>query len=291
MKRKTLNTFSILCLCFMVVLMTGCSKSSELLPDVDRPIKEPVNELKLSAKWNVDIEDVEYEFEILDGNGGYMGSVAGQDAGRVVIEGNKVKVSLLKNQAAVTITDKEQQSETVIINSTAKSLISNDYYIFIDNGDTYTMKDVSFGVGGYTIKKIRGTSAEVSVDENDYVKVTALNQGNSYYQLTDTRGTTASLDVMVTANYYLVENNIKVTAVNDQTFSVILKYGNGGWKVTTREPYSPLIDKVYIMPKGDQEKKYDILQVNTTKGNLKGRATLELKDKDGNIALISITVN
>ncbi|MEG0012354.1 MAG: hypothetical protein RR706_09360 [Muribaculaceae bacterium] len=270
---------------FIICMFSACNKSDEFIPEIE----EQVNELILSAKWNVDTESVEYEFDILDGNGDYTASFSEEDAGKVVIEGTKVKVSLLKNHVSVTITDKKQQSKTVIINSTAKSLIPQDYSIFIVNGDTYTMKDISFGVGGYGIEKINGNSAEVSIDENDNVKISTLRQGNSYYKLIDKRGTTASLNVLVGAIYDLVANTIRINAVNDQTFSIVLKNGNA-WKVITKEPYSPIIDEVYLMPKSDTNK-YDVLQINTAKGDMKGSTTIELKDKTGNIALVTVMVN
>ncbi|MEG0700207.1 MAG: hypothetical protein RR061_01490 [Muribaculaceae bacterium] len=37
--------------------------------------------------------------------------------------------------------------------------------------------------------------------------------------------------------------------------------------------------------------KYDVLQINTTKGDMKGSTTIELKDKTGNIALVTVMVN
>ncbi len=273
-------------LLFIGCLFTACSSDDDFNLKADEVIKE----LTLSVKsGNVYTDGVDFEFDILKGNGEYTVSVSNEEDARVAIDGSKVKINLLKNTAVVTVSDKKKQSASVVINSTAKSLIPTDYSLFISGGDVFTMKDVAFGDGGYTIGKIKGTSADVIVAENDHIKVTGLKPGNSYYKIKDKRGSTAPLEICVISSYDLTDNNIEITAVNDQRVSVVLKRGDGDWKLVG-DPLSPVIQKVTLLPKGDIDRKYDVLQIETSKDDAKGIAAIQLKDKSGNSAFITVKV-
>lgn len=277
-------------LLFLMVscLSVACGSSGNFVQEPEP--ETPARELKLSVKGSIYTDGVDFEFEILDGNGGYTAEGYDPDEAKVTIEGRKVKVNLLSDDVKITITDAQQQSASIVVNSSAKELWPIDYTLFIPNGDVYTMDYISFGVGGYSVEKVAGNSATVIIDDSDNVHVTTLKQGNSYFKLIDKRGTTAPLCVMVGTTYDMLTSTIEVVAVNDQTFSITLKYGNGDWQLVTKEPYAPIIDKIYLMHKATTDKQYDVIQVDTAKGNTKGRATIELRDRDGHLALITVKI-
>lgn len=116
----------ILCL---LNLMTACNTGSESDLDMEEVV-EVVKDLKLSIpqineKW-IYTEEVDYEFEILDGNGDYRAVVTdngGDPSAFARIEGNKVIVNLLDDRGcSVTVWDKKGKSAVVYIQSTHESL-------------------------------------------------------------------------------------------------------------------------------------------------------------------------
>uniref|UniRef100_UPI00388EF9D2 hypothetical protein n=1 Tax=Arcticibacter sp. TaxID=1872630 RepID=UPI00388EF9D2 len=250
---------------------------------------EQIAKLELSVGPIVQTEEVDLEFDILKGNGGYTVGVSSEEEAKVKIDGNKVKVNLLRNNASITVTDQKEQSVSLLISSSAKSLTPHNYGIFVESGDTYTMKDIAFGAGGYSVHKIGGTSADVEVTADGYIRVTGLQPGNSYYKIVDQRGTSASFDVMVVAAFDLTSNRLEVTAVNDQRASVLLKWGEGGWRIV-KSDLSPAVEKASVLEKADIDKKYDVLSIATAKNGAKGVATIWLQDKDGNEAVITVRV-
>ncbi len=267
-------------------LFAACSTDDDPNPEPEAFTKE----LKLSVQGIVNIENVDFEFEIIDGNGEYTASVSKEDDAKVEIVGNKVKVNLFRYSASVTIKDKEQQSASVYISSSDRSLTSTSYGIFMSTDSTSLMKDISFGVGGYTLKKIKGTSAEAVMTENDHVKITGIKPGTSYYKIIDKRGKTADLNISVVATYRLKSDNLEITAVSDQSSSIVLEWGAGDWTLV-ETPLNGILAAVYLHKKGDFAQKYDVLQIDTSKGdNIKGRTIIRLKDKAGNYASIIANV-
>ncbi len=268
------------------------------LPDENLPEEEfypeeeePAVNLKLSVdEGPIYTESVDFEFEILEGNGGYTAGASGEEDkdAAVTINGNKVTVNLLRHSAFITITDQKRQSARVEIYSTAESLISHSYNLFMDNGSTDILKRITFGAGGYSIKKKKGDSAEAEMLENDDIKVTALKPGTTYYKIIDRRGTTAPLRISVSASYVMTNNRMTIAAVNEQTAFVTLKWGEGDWTLA-EEPSSPCIEKVWLMKKADSEGKYDVLQIDTSE-NAKGTAMIQLKDKAGRFAFVTVNV-
>ncbi len=289
MKLNTIQTNLVpffICISLLTLAM-GCKKDQIVVNEPQ--IEEVLNELKFSVQGAVYTEGIDFEFDILEGNGGYTVSVSPEESAKVTILENKVKIDLLSNSTSVTISDKKQKSRSVAINSTANSLSNIHYGIFINSGGTYTMKDLSFGAGGYTIEKIKGTSAEVFVLGSDHIKITGLKPGNSYYRIRDSRGSAAPLEVMVTSTFDLTDYHLEIAAVNDQIVSIIIKQGNGNWKLV-EEPLSPIFEKITLMPKADSDKKYDVLQINTSKDDAKGIATVHLKYQAGNTASVTFSV-
>lgn len=266
---------------------SACSSDDITTPEIPE-IPETINILKLSVSGILYTDDVDYTFNIEDGNGGYKVEVSDNENAKARIEGNKVIVELLSNSPVlVTVSDKKEQTATVSVTSYSKSLVSSGYGIFMAKDDISKM-ELGFGAGGYTIELLKGTSAN-AVIEDDKVKVTALEHGNSYFLVTDKRGSTARFEANIVAFYDLTSDKLSVGAVNDQIISIKLLQGTG-WQISAIGS-SGCIENVYMMPKGDIDKKYDILQINTTKDETKkGIGTVKIKDKDGNTADITIVV-
>lgn len=273
-------------------MFLSCSSDDELSPEQlpgQTEVPEQTEKLTLSVGHVVNTEEIDVEFDILSGNGEYVASVANEDEAKVSIQQNRVKVNLLRNNAGITITDKKNQSVSLRINSSAKSLVPANYSVIIENGDTYTMKNVTFGAGGYTLQKISGTSADARVLENGAINIKSLEPGNSYYKITDKRGTTAVFEVLVTSSFFLESNQLDVKVVNDQKASVWLKLGEGDWRIV-ESTSSPAIEKVVVIEKGDIDKKFDILSITTSKGSVKGIASIRLQDRAGNYAFVTVHV-
>lgn len=277
-------------LLFICGLLSACHTSDdEILPPEE--IVDPYD-LRLSVFGSIDIKGIDYEFEILEGNGDYVAEVTEKEGGDkealVTIVENKVKVSLLSNSAGITILDKENQSASITLHSYDQSLTPTGYGLFLENGKEYTMTDVSFGAGTYRVKDVKGNSAEVSVLANDAVRIKGLNPGNSYFKLIDHRGTTARFDVYVTENHDLASPSMVIYGINDQVLNVWIKYDDVGWTLDG-ENKSPLIEELYLHSKGDMEKKYDILQINTAKEG-KGSTSIKLKNNKGSTATIFLNI-
>ncbi len=289
--KKVFLLLSISCLLAACLPDVDVDTKKEFYPEEEfDPAEEDVTvNLKLSVDGQVYTEDVDFEFEIIEGNGGYMVSVSGDEDkdAKVTINGSKVTVNLLSSMAFIIITDQKQQSTHIEINSSAESLAPHSYGVSMDVGRTYTLKNITFGAGGYTLRKIKGTSAEATMIENDCIKITGLKPGNSYYKIIDKRGTTAPLNISVDRSYDLINNNIEITAISDQTVFVILKWGEGDWMLV-EEPSSAIL-KIFLMKKADIDKKYDVLQIDTSR-DVKGTVMIRLKDKAGNYAWITVKV-
>ncbi len=268
-----------------LLLLVSCLLAACSSDDPEMELRGAPKEIKLSVNGWVDTQETEYEFEILEGNGDYI--VSSETEAKATIIGNKVKVDLLSSSSSLTITDKRYQSASVTIFSTAESLVPHNYGIFMEVDSTYLMNEIKFGAGGYTVEKTKGNSAEVTVTDKGMVKVTGLKPGNSYYTVKDKRGTTAPLQVMVFSSYELTGDYLDITAVNDQIISIRIKYGEG-WRVLNFS--SPLFEKISIIEKGDINKKYDILQIDTSKENVKGSGLIELQDKNGNQTAVLVNI-
>lgn len=271
-------------------LLIACNKNVEVITEDEVVVKE----LKLSTdnQHTVYTDDINYEFEILEGNGGYTTTVSknewGDDNAKVTFEKNKVKVAMLAKDIAITISDQKGKKRDVIIKSTAKSLSPISYGLLLNIGNSYEMKNISFGDGLYVVKRIKGNATEVFINNKGYVTVTALKPGNSYYKLTDQRGSTSKLDVSVPAVYELTGSSLSITAENDQISQIALKSGSG-WQIV-KDPQSPIISLLTVIPLGDINKTYDFLQINSTDKDLQGKTVINLKDNNGNLATINFIV-
>ncbi len=265
--------------------------------DKENDITEETKELKLSVGTEpLSTENIDFEFEILDGNGGYTATVSETDGdpdAKVTIDGNRVIVNLLIGNhlgARITITDQKEQKESVYIESTHESLHIPNFGLFLDEGKTYTMS-VEFGAGApYTIEKVRGDASEALIEENK-VKATSLAIGDTYYKVRDKRGSVARLLVSTTLQFEMTmaSNYLEFDGVNNLSASIRLQWGTE-WeivgstdKVTERVSVSQV-----LLPTGELSDYY-VLFINTAdKG--KGIDTVTLRNKDGDLAVVRVRV-
>jgi len=268
----------------LVFLFTACSSEDEWNPANET--EGDVKELKLSVSGDISIDGVEYEFDILDGNGGYTLDVD-EEFAKVTITGTKVKVDLLTSAVNIIITDQKGKNAMVSIFTTAESLVPKNYGLFMRADSIYTMKDIDFGAGEYTLQKIKGTSAEAVITENDHVKVTALKPGKTYYKIKDKRGSVASFEIIITDNYDYTGNNLVINTTHDQVINVIFKSGTG-WKIMG-DPSSPLTERIVLHARGNVDG-YDTLQIDTSDDDNKGTVMILLMDDAGNYATVTVHV-
>ncbi|NDV94588.1 hypothetical protein D0T84_06585 [Dysgonomonas sp. 521] len=282
---KTLrNLFLFSTICFFV----SCGSDS-VIDRGDDEDNEPVKELLLSVdngNRTLSFDGIETEFEILDGNGDYTVTSSDENAAKVRLEGTKVYVDFISyhTDVTITVTDKKSQQKSLSMVSYAKSLVSPGHTLFTELGKTYIDKYVSFGAGGYTIETISGTSAKATVNENDEIVVEGIEFGNSYFKITDRRGTTATYDVIVIATYELDSESMSISAKRDQIISIKLLYGNG-WKLV--DFTNALFDGVYMHNATDTE--CASVQVDTSKEVI-GQGVVKIINDEGQPAVITISV-
>lgn len=271
--RKLLQLLLISC------LFVSCSS------DDDKQIpEEPVHRLEISCNRDLRIDDYDFEFDVLDGNGGYEVEFAQEGSGKATIDGDKVTIHLLTNRVNFTLKDQRGESLDITVYSTLEALIPTSYSVFSWNGNT-SVNSIYFGVGGYILEKISGNSAEVEVLEDDRIRIVPLRGGPSFYKLTDKRGTTADYRVDVGELYELTGNTLDITAVNDQLIQINLRtWGEGEWEFIG-DPSSGLFERVILQPGGTS------LQIKTSPERALGRTFIKLKDKAGNQATIQVTIN
>jgi len=268
---------------FSICLFIACDKAH----DNEQP--EVVKPLKLSTENYIWIDSLSYTFEITEGNGNYAASIA-ENSGdaNITIKDNKVTVDLLSNSVSINISDKKGQSAHLTIYSQAKALEPCNYIISMDTASTYTLKNMDFGLGGYRVEKVKGTSAKVAVLSNDNLQISTFKSGNTYYDLYDKRGRKTSVKVIVIASYSLTSNLLEISATRDEVVHIALKWGEGGWKLLNDNP-SSFFERISLMPLA-YDKKYDILQLDIVDGNIGGVSIFDLKDKAGNIARIALKI-
>lgn len=270
-------------------LFTACSKDNIIDPDIDIPdIDDTGQVLKLSVNGYVTTDKLDFEFDIVNGNGEYEITTSDEGAAKVTIDGNKVTVHLLTREVSLTVSDKSDQSVSFTLVSTAKELTPSSYSLLLPENETYVM-DIEFGIGSYEIETLKGVSAKAVVTKEDDIRVSANTVGNTYFRITDKRGSTAPLNVIVPSYYDLGNENLKITAINDQRVSIALKKNGGNWSFVN-VPSSPLIINPGIILKGDIEKTTDYLQFDTQNDDMKGSTTINLQDTMGNRASVTVEV-
>lgn len=273
------------------LVFLACSDSDEL---------EITRELKLSVaedEWGrIMTDDVDFEFEILDGNGGYTASVSesnGEKDAIVTIDGNRVVVNILVGNhygPAITITDSKNQEATVYIESTNESLHIPNYGWFMDEGQTYTM-DLKFGAGApYTIEKVRGNASDASID-NDKVKATSLGLGDTYYKIKDKRGSVANLKISTSLQFEMdmATNFIEFSGVNNLSASVKIPWGTGWEIIGSTEKILERVSVGKVLIATGVWSDYYVLFINTVDQG-KGTDTITLRNKEGDLAVVKVHI-
>ena len=271
-------------------LFFACSSSDE---------EEITRDLKLSILEEdrfVTTENVDYEFEILDGNGGYVANVSETDGDKdatVTIEGNRVIVNILVGNhygPTITITDSKNQEATVYIESTHESLHIPGFGLYLAEGQSGTMY-VEFGAGApYTIEKTRGNASNAFM-EGDKVNATSLGLGDSYYKLRDKRGSVANLTIKTTLQFEMdmTTNFMEFTGVNNLSASVKIPWGTN-WEIigsTDKVLERVSVSKVLISQGVWSD--YYVLFINTADEG-KGTDTITLRNEEGDLAVVKIHV-
>ena len=138
-------------LLFSFILLLSCGDKGEKWEEFTI-IKELELSVPTMEESQIEIDEVDFEFEILDGNGEYTVSLPknSEDNARASISGNKVTVNLLSQRPmTITVTDKEQKEAVVSVRSNHPSLehygISNG--ITLDIGKKYEAKIIASGMG------------------------------------------------------------------------------------------------------------------------------------------------
>ena len=294
-------------LLFSFILLLSCGDKGEKWEEFTI-IKELELSVPTMEESQIEIDEVDFEFEILDGNGEYTVSLPknSEDNARASISGNKVTVNLLSQRPmTITVTDKEQKEAVVSVRSTHPSLehcgISNG--ITLDIGKKYEAKIIAsgmgapfqtaapFGAGGpYTVERIRGNSAEVYII-NDIIHTETLKFGNTDFKIRDRRGTHFRLNVE-SAMYLEIlpeERSLDIEGDNNLSVYVDLEWGDKWEVVTTTKnitEYVSVARPVNVEP-GSENDFYFISIRTTDKG--KGKDTYTFRNSDG--TTITVTMN
>lgn len=182
------------------------------------------------------------------------------------------------------------ETASLNIRTSNESLTRVGYGVSLEEGDSCVMDNISFGVGQYRVTLWKGNSAEVTVMPNDHLWVKSLKPGNSYYKLTDKRGTSVLLEVYSCAVNTLTSSSLDIQSERDQVTHVALKYGEGGWKLLTNAYDERFIDLLTVHTMGDVKENCDSLQINSAKNAVAGKTDIVLIDKAGNVAVIHFEV-
>jgi hypothetical protein len=260
---------------------------------------EIINELKLSVplinEERLTTEDVDFKFEILEGNGGYVASVSevgGEPNAKVTIEGNKVVVNLLSHLGAeVTITDSKDQKATIYVTSSNESLQTIPTYgLFLDEGQTATM-DIKFGAGApYTIEKIRGNAANAEI-VGEKVKATSLGLGDTYYKVWDKRGSVTQFTVRTTLQFEMdmTSNYFEFDGVNNLSANIRLQWGTKWEIVGATDNITERVSVSRVLISTGVWSDYYVLFINTVEEG-KGTDVITLKNEAGDFAVVKFRV-
>ncbi|MGL5689359.1 MAG: hypothetical protein ACRDD8_00955 [Bacteroidales bacterium] len=285
-------------ICLLSVMPSCSSEGSETDLDLEE-ITEVARELKLSIPlinetW-IYTDEVDYEFEILDGNGDYRAVVTdngGDPSAFARVEGNKVIVSLLDDSGcSVTVWDKKGKSAVVYIQSTHESLVVVNHTYFVEVGDIWEIKGIDFGVGKpYTIERVKGDASEIEVkDGKMYVTAKAL--GNTDYKFRDKRGTVMSFRSVSSLQFDVQkgETELGFDAANYMSATVTLKWGKE-WKIIDSSniiSYNISLERPYVVGGGLSE--FYTLFLNT-KEEGKGTDFFLLRNSDNEEVTVSMSI-
>jgi len=282
--KQALRNFLLFFVLSALFVCCGSDDDDNITDDDDN---KPESELKLSIdnkgfQW---IEDVDLEFDILSGNGGYTVTVENEEIAKATIEDTTVYVNFICNgYTKITISDATERSIELSFSVYNPTLIPHSYIFFMEKGKTAYLEDLSlFGSGsGYKIENVKGVSANLSIEDNK-LTLEAVEHGNTYCDIVDGRGTKMPFEAIVVAIHELTTNTLNITMKKDQRSSIKCMWGKG-WQITSS---GSLCESVMI--KSQKPDGYDILQVDSS-ADIIGDEMISLKDKDGNIAVVNISI-
>lgn len=299
-----MNSYTNSALIFLSVLFfSGCSSMSPDDLDLERPDKNPIEEVCKEIKLSVPTihenkiytDDVTFEFEILDGNGDYTVSVPESESltrAIATLDGNKVKVEIINNPGCeIVIRDKKEKEARVYLQSRHPSLIiySGTYGLMV--GSVTKLGNIDFGVGGpYEITKVKGDASEI-FEENKILKVKALKLGKTDYIFKDRRGTAAYISTSSSLSFTIEETNksLEFNAVNYMSASVKLNWGTE-WEIeslTNNILEKADVSQAHQVGGGLTEWYYLMLE---TKEDGSGTDRVILKNNTGDKAIVEIHI-
>lgn len=264
----------------------------------DDLIEDGIKELKLSVVEGkngfVETNEVDYEFEIIDGNGTYNIDVSktdGDEDAKVTLNGNRVKVNLLAAAGAeLTITDKEAQKATLKIKSTSRLLEVPSFSLILSTDQSYIISNFSFGAGApYTLITEKGEASTAKFVEEG-IKVTNNRLGNTYFKIKDKRGTTANLKVSNILNTDLTSNYLELEGYN--TMSITVNFPkNQDWFIVDNSKNAIATTSIArpLDTKTNAPVDYQVLFIET-KDIGKGSDTITLRNKNGELAVVKLLV-
>lgn len=265
------------------VLFTACNKNKV----------EPNYELKLSTtEQTVYTDAIEYSFDIVSGNGDYQVQVEADNrptVGKATVIGNHVKVDLICDLTRVTITDKSNQTASLIINSSNKSIEIQNHTISLPYGNIHRTT-VDWGAGEYSILKQSGDAATLTIEGKNKFIVKSTHPGKAYFTIIDQRGTTNGIMVYVADGWDVTSSALKVDVLGDQIYTFPLKYGVGGWKITSQSWELPGDWQTCVLPSDLLQTDHDLLQVRIPDGRRNEILSIQLKDKANNNTTITMNV-
>lgn len=276
------SMFLLLCLFF------ACSSENDLTNEETRELKLSVP--LMDQEW-LTTEKVDFEFEIVGGNGGYQANVSNDSGAKVTIEGNKVIVNLLSNLGVeISITDAKDQIATVFIQSTNESLSPPNIGVYLDEGHTETI-DLNFGAGGpYTIKKMRG-NASTAVVKGDKVEVTSLGLGDTFYIIRDKRGTLTNFHVSTSLEFEMDKSStiFEFVGVNNLSAFVRLKWGTKWVILGATDNILESVDVSQVLISTGKWSDYYVLSIKTVNEG-KGSDIITLKNEEGDLAVVKVHI-
>lgn len=273
---KTFKLLYIPVLLLSLLTLNACSKddSSESA------------ELRLSVSdKTVYTDGIEYSFDITSGGGDYKVEVCNDKYAKATLTGNHVQVDLTSEDTQVKVTDKYNQEVSLIICSNNESLKTVNNTVRLSYGSSMKLS-LGWGAGDYSVlSQSNDTVAKVTFDDNDKMLIQLLNPGEVSFLIIDKRGSTNSVSLTIDKGWALNSNQLTVNAEGGYYYTFPLKYGAGGWKITS---CPAALDNAYtvVLPK-DEYHEHDMLQIFVPKGSNEP-LVLQLEDKTKNTATIAV---
>lgn len=281
----------------------SCSSLSPDDLDLEKPgegqVEEEPKEIKLSVSpshggW-LSTENVDFEFDILDGNGGYTAaasSTGGDPDAKVTIKENRVIVNILRSGAEITITDQKSKEARVYIQSTHPSLQSVATYNWgVPVAQIVTLRGIDFGAGApYEFQKMKGDAAEI-YKEGDVLKAKTFKLGRTDYKFRDRRGTVTRVSIISQLDLEMnqPDKTLRIEALNYMPASIKLNWGTK-WEIesyTSHVIEKPSVSQAY-KPSGGMTDYYYLSVLTDEKA--KGSDMISLKNEAGEIVIVEVIV-